>query len=225
MSTNDEIVNQSGWKYILLSLSAFVGLGTEALHAYGWEPLVFGVQLREFSVLQNIIHWVITCVIWASIAYLLIHIAKNKLKFDLFVKGTKMKLWQVLAVLLGIILSILISFLAWDGFKVIKEFNYNGLLKFIFQYIYYMFEILLFLLIIVFGQKAFEIWTKQRNVPWGGIICGLTWGIAHIISRGHFDIQNGVLSTLAGFLFGAAYLLTNRDFKKTWLVLFLIFVL
>lgn len=36
MSTNDEIVNQSGWKYILLSLSAFVGLGTEALHAYGW---------------------------------------------------------------------------------------------------------------------------------------------------------------------------------------------
>jgi len=83
----------------------------------------------------------------------------------------------------------------------------------------------MFGLIIVFGQKAFEIWTKKRNVPWGGIICGFTWGIAHVISRGGFDVLNGVLGTLFGFLFGAAYLLTNRDFKKSWVVLFFMFVL
>ena len=225
MSANNGVANQFGWKYILLSLGAFMGLALEALHAYGWEPFVYGVPLREFSVWQSIIHWVITCIIWVGVVYLLIRIAKNKLDFDIFVKGERMKLWQLLAVLFGIILSLLISYLAWDGFKIIKEFNYNGLLKFIFQYIYYMVETLLFLLIIIFGQKAFEIWTKKRNIPWGGIICGLTWGVAHIISRGHFDIQNGVLSTLAGFLFGAVYLLTNRDFKKSWIILFLMFVL
>jgi hypothetical protein len=222
MSKNNGVV--SGWKYLLLSLGTFMGLALEAVHAW-WEQLIYRIPPSDFSVWQIIIHWVITCLTWVGVAYLLIRIAKNKLGFDIFAKGEKMKLWQLLAVLLGIILSLLISYLAWNGFKIIKEFNHNGLLKFIFQYIYYMVETLLFLLIIVFGQKAFEIWTKKRNVPWGGIICGLTWGIAHIISRGHFDIQNGVLSTLLGFLFGAAYVLTNRDLKKSWSILFLMFIL
>jgi len=217
------LTKEAGWKYLLLALGAFIGLALEAVHFYGWEPIVYGIPYGEWSVWQSLLHWIITCLTWFGATYLLIHIAKNKLDFDLFAKGKKMKLWQICTVLFGIILSISISYLDWGGFKVIKEFNNNGLLKFIFQYIYYMVETVLFLLIIVFGQKAFEIWTKKCNVPWGGIICGLTWGISHLISRGHFDIQNGLLATLSGFLFGTAYLLTNRDFKKSWLILFLMF--
>ena len=98
-------------------------------------------------------------------------------------------------------------------------------MRFIFQYSYYIVETALFLLIIVFGQKAIEIWTKKPNIPWGGIICGLTWGISHIISRGFFDPINGISSTVAGFLFGAAYLLVNRDIKKAYVVLLLMFVI
>ena len=217
------LTKEAGWKYLLLALGAFMGLALEVVHFYGWEPLVYGKPFSEWSVLQSIFHWIITCLTWLGATYLLILTAKNKLGFDIFAKGEKMKLWQVFTVLFGIILSLVISYIAWNGFKAIKEFNYNGLPKFIFQYIYYMVETVLFLLIIVFGQKAFELWTKKRNVPWGGIICGLTWGISHLISRGHFDIQNGLLTTLSGFLFGAAYLFTNRDFKKSWSILFLMF--
>jgi hypothetical protein len=216
------LTKETGWKYLLLSLCAFLGICLELVHAYGWEPFVFG---SEHTTLQNILHWIITCITWLVVAYLLICIAKNKLGFDLFVKGNKMKFWQVLVAIFGIIISCASKYFAWNGFKVILEFKHNGLLLFIFQYICYLFETVLFLLIIVFGQKAIELWTKKRNVPWGGIICGLTWGIVHIISRGNFDVQVGLFATVSGFLFGAAYLLTNRDFILSWLILFLMFVL
>ena len=220
---NKEVhTKETGWKYLLLSLSAFLAICLELIHAYGWEPLVFGSELTTW---QIILHWIITCLTWGAAAYLLIRIAKNKLGFDLFAKTKKMKLWQTFVVLLGIIISCASSYFAWGGFKVLLEFKNNGLLLFIFQYLYYVVETLLFLLIIIFAQKAFEIWTKKRDIPWGGIICGLTWGIVHIISRGSFDIQLGLFATMSGFLFGAAYLFTNRDFKISWLILFFMFVL
>lgn len=224
--THESSIKEAGWKYLLLSLGAFLGLALEAVHAYGWEPIVFGVEsLSDYATWQVVLHWVITCLTWAVVGCLLVRIAKDKLGFNLWKTGDKMKQWQYIAVLLGVILSLVMSYLSWDGFKVIKEFQSKGLIRFIFQYIYYLVETGMFLMIIVFGQKAFEIWTKKRNLPWGGIICGLTWGIAHLVSRGVFDIENGVLSTISGFMFGAAYLLTNRDIKKSWLILFVMFAL
>lgn len=224
--TNNGFKKEAGWKYLLLSLGGFFGISLEYIHAFGWEPLVYGgISFSEYEVWQTILHWVITYFTWAGVGYLLIRISKNKLGFDIFAEGKKMKHWQLIAALLGIVLSLVMSYVSWGGFKFIKEFYSNGLLKFIFQYIYYMFETAMFLLIIIFGQKAFEIWTKKRNVPWGGIICGFTWGIVHLISRGFFDIENGVLSTISGFMFGAAYLLANRDIKKSWLILYFMFVL
>jgi hypothetical protein len=214
-------LKQSGWKFLLLALGAFFGLALEAIHAYGWEPLVYGVApFRDYSAAQAVLHWLLTCLTWLLVGCLLIRIAKKNLGFDLFAKARPMKLWQLIAVLAGIVLSFALSYLSWGGFKVIKEFQSNGLVKFIFQYLYYMVETGMFLLIIIFGQKAIEVWTKKANIPWGGIICGLTWGISHLISRGFFDPLNGIVSMISGFLFGAAYLLTNRDIKKSWLVLF-----
>ena len=221
-----EVKKDAGWKYLLLSLGAFLGLALEGVHAFGWEPIVYGrLTFREYAMWQAILHWVVTYFTWIAVGYLLVRVAKNKLGFDIWAKQEKMKYWQLIAACLGIILSIVISYISWDGFKVIKEFQSNGLVRFIFQYVYYMVETAMFLLIIVFGQKAFEIWTKKRNIPWGGIICGLTWGAVHIISRGVFDVENGVFSTIIGFMFGAAYLLANRDIKKSWLILFFMFVL
>jgi len=49
-SFNNVLIKEKGWKYILLSLGAFMGLALEAIHAYGWEPLVYGIPLSECSV-------------------------------------------------------------------------------------------------------------------------------------------------------------------------------
>jgi hypothetical protein len=66
-------------------------------------------------------------------------------------------------------------------------------------------------------------WFKKENIPYGGIILAITWGLAHIFTKGNVSV--GLLSALGGFAFGIVYLLVNRDIKKTLLILFIMFIL
>lgn len=219
MNKRDE---DKGSSYLALSMLAFAGLGLEMILAFLIEPFIFGVQMKEWSAGQNIAHWVIICIVWGICGFLLIRSAKNKYDFDIFKKQKKMKLWQWLTAGACIVFSLVMSYLDWNGFKVIKEFENNGWLKFIFQYIYYIFETGLFTLIIIFGQKACEKWFKKENIPYGGIAVALTWGLAHIFTK---DIMTGLLTAVSGFIFGAVYLLVNRDIRKTFPILLIMFIL
>ncbi len=213
----------TGGDHLFLSLMAFGGLGIEVILAFLVEPILFGVQMREWSTTQNLIHWTITCCAWGTICCLLIEVARKKYSFDIFLKGKQMKLWQWLTIIACVLFELFMSYLDWNGFRVVKEFNSNGWLKFIFQYIYYIFETGLVTLIIIFGQKAFEKWFKKENIPYGGIAAALTWGLAHVFTKG--DILVGSLSAVSGFIFGIVYLLVNRDIKKTFPILLVMFVL
>ena len=213
----------TGFRFLLLALCAFAGLGIEALYAFLIEPVIYNASMREWTTTQNIAHWIITCVTWGVIAAILVRVSKKWCQFDLFAGKNKMKVWQWISVIVCVAFSFIVSYISWDGFKVIKEFQYNGWLKFIFQYIYYGFETALFLLIIIFVQKACEQWFKRENIPYGGIAVALTWGLGHILSKS--SVETGLLSALGGFMFGIVYLLVNRDIKKTFPILFLMFVL
>ena len=119
-------------------------------------------------------------------------------------------------------ISIVSSIIIWNGFKVVKEFQYNGWLKFIFQYLYYIIEAGLFLLIIVFAQKAGEIWFKKSNIPWGGFLVALTWGLAHIFTK---DLHTGIIAFISGLLFGSIYIICKKNLYITYPIIFLMFVL
>jgi hypothetical protein len=212
-----------GISYMLLALNAFAGLGVEVIYAFLLEPIIYGNQMNEWNVSQSIIHWIITCITWGVITYIIVKTSKTRFGFDIFKKEGNMKTWQWLCVAVCIIFSLSVSYWDWSGFKVIKEYQYNGLLKFIFQYIYYVFETLLFTLILVYGQIAFEVWFKKRNIPYGGILLAVTWGLVHILTKGSVTV--GLLSALGGFTYGIVYLLVNRDIKKTVPILFIMFVL
>jgi hypothetical protein len=212
-----------GYHFLLLALCAFAGLGVEALYAFLIEPAIYGAAMQEWTTGQTIIHWVLTSITWGIAAVLLLKLSNRKFGFDLSKSGERMKPWQWLCVLLCTAFMIVVSYFDWGGFKVVKEFEHNGWLKFIFQYIYYFFETVLFTLIIVFGQKACELWFKKENFPYGGIAVALTWGLGHILSKGL--VATGLLSALGGFIFGVVYLLVNRDIKKTFLFLFILFVM
>lgn len=134
-----------------------------------------------------------------------------------------MRLWQWSLAALCVVLSAAMQYHAWGGLKFVREFHNLGALLFTFQYIYYAFETMLFMLIIVFGQRACEAWFGGGRIPYGGIVCGLTWGAAHIFTKGSLVV--GLGSILSGFLFGSAYLLVNRDIRKAWIVMFLMFTL
>ena len=77
-------------------------------------------------------------------------------------------------------------------------------------------------LILIFGQKAFEQWFNKINIPYGGIIVAFTLGLCHFFTK---DITTGIITMISGLAFGSIYLLVNRDIKKTYLILWIMFVL
>lgn len=76
-------------------------------------------------------------------------------------------------------------------------------------------------LILVFGQKAFEQWFNKVNIPYGGIILALTWGVAHFFTK---DILTGIVTIISSLAFGSIYLLVNRDIRKNYPILWVMFV-
>lgn len=210
----------TGLDYLYLALYAFGGIGLELVIAL-IEPFIYG-HAADYNDWTIIAHWIITCLVWGGCAFYLLKLAKKNYEFEFYTNKT-VKNWQWLLTLALLALSLYISFISWGGFKLQLEFMKLGLLNFIFQYIYYFFESLLLTLIIVFAQKAFEIWFKKVNTPYGGILCGITWGLAHIFTKASLEV--GLLSVILGFGFGAVYLLLNRDIRKTMPIIFLMFIL
>lgn len=218
--------NSKGWTYLVYALYAFAGLGIEVLLAFLLEPLIYGCSMNEWSTAQNISHWVITCICWWGDCFLLTKTAKSKYGFDIFEHQKKMKLWQWFAVVAIFVLMLVSSYIDWNGSKVLKELQHYGWLKFIFQYIYYIFEVGLVVLIVVFGQKAFEkLFHKDCRVliPYGGILTGLTWGMGHFLTKGSLSMGLSLIFTSIGY--GVTYLLVNRDIRKAYVWILLMFVL
>ena len=222
----EKAAENKGTRFMVYALIAFACLGIEVLIALVLEPLVYGRQMNDWTDLQNISHWIITCICWGAAFYFLSKAAKKKCGYNLFAPQAKVKPWQWAVVAVLFVLMLVYSWFDWNGSKVVKEFRYNGWLKFIFQYIYYVFETGLVYLIIAFGQKAFEEWFhqgKQVMIPYGGLLAGLTWGLAHMFTKGSLDF--GLALLIVSVFYGLTWLLLNRDIRKAYPVLFLMFVL
>lgn len=212
----------SGTDYLYLALYAFAGIGFDLILVGIIEPL-FGVTLETYTIVQNIIHWIVICIIWLIVGIFLINLAKKKYDFNLWEHKNKLRGWQYLGIIACLIVSIASHYMDWGGFKPFLEFQQLGLIKFIFQYMYYLFEAFLISLIIIFGQKACELWFKKENIPYGGIVLALTWGLMHIVSKGSIGV--GLLSAFGGFLYGAAYLVVGKDYRKALPLMCLMFAL
>ncbi len=216
------------WDYFSLGLTAFGGLGMEVVYAYFLEPFVYDAPMQEWTPVQTIIHWICICITWGIFGIWLLRECKEKYNVNLWASSRPMKVWQIAAVFLFIITAVAINALEWGGLKVICEYRNKGFLLFAFQYIYYAFETVLFMMIIIFGQMACECWLDDSfpiqlhgKIPYGGIVCGLTWGLAHIFTKG--SLLSGFNGILWGAMMGSAYILVNKDIRKAWAVMFLMF--
>jgi len=211
-----------GIDFLLLAVLACAGIGLEVLLAYGIEPFLYGGDIGAWSDVQLILHWIITCALWGGAAVGIIRLAEKKYGVDLFQRGKKMAVWQWVLTVVLVIVSLVISWYDWNGSKVLKEYYANGLIKFIFQYIYYVFEAALVTLVLVFGQNAFEKWFREKRIPYGGIVVAATWGIGHFFTK---DYLTGIMCMISGMAFGSVYLLVNRDIRRAFPVMWMIFVL
>lgn len=221
---DEKNISEKGSAFLKLSLYALSGVLSELLILL-IEILVYGKSINHLSLSgeEKILHWILICMTWAAVSYQLIKTSRKKYKFDIFKYRDPLDLKNWLLCLMLLTISIANSFIDWHGFKVLKEFLYYGWLQFIFQYIYYLFETILVVLIITFAQKAGEIWLRKDKIPWGGIFVGLTWGLLHIVTE--FQLYAGLLAFLEGLLFGAAYLASRKDLRIAYPLIFLMFVL
>lgn len=217
------IFKSESYQYFELAMLAFGGLGIEMLYAFWLEPMIYGHSMAEFTLVETIIHWTLTIITWMVMAVIIIRTAKKDLGFQLDGNSRKWTGAGIAASCVLIGLVVFENFMDVGGLKIIHEFQKLGVLKFIFQHIYYLAEVVLFTLIIVFGQNALEKLFRKKQIPYGGILVGLTWGLAHCFSKG--SIWTGLITMVLGFLFGAVYVFLDKDFKKTYIVLALAFII
>ena len=232
--TNEKKTNRfmEGFRFLGYGLEIFGVIGFELLWGFIIEPLLYQRGVNDFNTWQMIVHWVVTCAAWGFGAWLVVKECKKKSGLDIienvkkapiFDKVNKIKVWQWILIVVGAVLCLLSTWIDWNGSKVLAEFHSRGALLFVFQYIYYLFEVMLVLLIIIFGQMAFEKWFNNNKIPFGGILVALTWGLGHWASKG--SLFAGIYTAIGGFVFGSAYLLTNRNVKLSYILLCIMFIL
>ncbi len=220
-----------GLRFLVYGLEIFGVIGFELLWGYFIEPkFLYHCEMSDFTKWQTVCHWIVTCAAWGLGTYLVVKECRKRSGLDLFdnIKNVKMisgdmKAWQWILIAVGAILCLVSTWIDWNGSKVLAEFKSRGPLLFPFQYIYYLFEVSLVLLIIIFGQMALEKWFVNTGIPFGGILVALTWGLGHWFTKG--SLFTGIYTAIGGFVFGAAYLHTNRNVKLSYVLLFIMFIL
>jgi len=90
-----------------------------------------------------------------------------------------------------------------------------------FQFLYYLLESSMVVLILAAWQRAGEVWTGRPLVPWGALGLTLTWGLAHFASQP----QGALWVVVSALLFGFVFVGVRKSFGPTLVVVWLTFVL
>lgn len=214
---------KNGLNFLIISLYAFGSLALDVLLCFIIEPKIFGTSFRNFTNLEYIVSNITTSIVWGVASYLLIRKAKRKYDYDIFAHKESIGLRNWILCILLLAITVSLSYMDWNGFKVTIEFQNKGLGRFIFQYIYYAFETVLFLLVIIFSQEAGERWFNKKIIPWGGIFVALTWGLSHALSKGQLYVGIGV--AILGFIYGVQYIICKKNLYIAFPLIFLMFIL
>lgn len=102
-----------GINFLLLSLGTFCGIMIELIYAFFLEPAIYRAEMNDWTTVQMLIHWTITCISWGAVAWMLVKAAKQKYQYDLFQKYPPVKAWQWCIVAAIIIFAWIYSYMDW----------------------------------------------------------------------------------------------------------------
>lgn len=212
----------TGGNYLAFGLYAFLGIGMEIVLLM-IEQTFYGNSLKDMTPVQHIIHWLLTCAVWGLFAFVLAQYAKRQYHFDVMgeVQSVSQKNWLLAVALAGVCIAS--NAWSWGTLKILGEFASKTPVLFAFQYLYYIFEVFLVLSVVIYGQKAGEMWFGKGNVPWGGVLAGITWGLVHALTKGSLLI--GLEGMMAGILYGCIYLLVKKRAVYAYPLIFFAFSL
>lgn len=215
------MVREVRWtKYLWLGLLSFGAFMLEYLSIFVIEVLFLHVDIQNYTMHQRSIHCMIMVFLWALFIGVLLLFSRKRYHFP--VRGNKtdkisLKNW--IAAFVCLIGCKIMTFIDWHTLKVIGEAQGKTIFQFCAQYSYYIFEVILVLLIILYGQKAMETLLKKESpIPFGGILLAVTWGAFHFVSRGvGVEIWNGISTMIFSVLSGVMYVRLNRKCLYSYL--------
>jgi hypothetical protein len=105
------------------------------------------------------------------------------------------------------------SIAEYKGFVAL--FGDSGWIMYVLQALYYIFESFIMVLVVGFGQAFGERKFSKKNIPWGGILLALTWGLSHWLNKG---MEAGITCAIVALYFGISYLLLKKNAVYSWLL-------
>lgn len=211
--------NNKWTKYLWLSLFVFGAFLLEYFSLFVIEMFILQMDLSNYTANQRSIHHLIMVLIWIIYICSILFYSKKQYEFPKNTKTATISTKDWIISFLCLAGCKIMTFIDWHTLKVIGEIQNKDIFQFIAQYMYYILEIVIVLLIIIYGQKAFEcLLKKETNIPFGGIVLALTWGIFHFVSRGvGIEVWNGISCIIFSILSGIMYLKLGRNYLYSYL--------
>lgn len=191
--------------YLWLSLLSFGAFMLEYFSIFVIESILLHIGIWNYTANSKSVHCIIMAFMWAVVIAVLLLFSQKYLHFparENKVEKLSLKNWIITFVCL--IGCKILTFIDWHTLKVVGEVQGKNTYQFCAQYLYYAFEVMLVVLIIICGQKAIETLLKKESpIPFGGIILAVTWGAFHFVSRGvGLEIWNGISTMIFSILSG-----------------------
>ncbi len=186
------------------------------------EMFLYSKDYFKFTITESITHWVLVCVIWGIISLVMFYVAVRVYGFDIAKKNNKPDAKGIITGILLISGAVGVKFHVYNGWKCVYDFHHSGGYQFIFQYIYYIFEIFLLAVTLALLQEGCDKMIKKIEAPFGGFLIALTWGLSHIITQGSLYI--GLTYFALSIMFGAAYIAFKRNLYITFLFMSIMFL-
>jgi len=215
------MVREVKWtKYLWLSLLLFGAFMLEYFSIFVIEFMILHVDIWNYTANQKSVHCIIMVFIWAVVVVMVLFFSRKYFHFPSRKdKEDKLSLKNGIIAFACLIGCKILTFIDWHTLKVVGEVQGKNKYQFCAQYLYYIFEVMLVLLIIIYGQKAFETLLKKESpIPFGGMILAVTWGAFHFVSRGvGLEIWNGISTMIFSVLSGVMYLSLNKKCLYSYL--------
>ncbi|WP_125143566.1 hypothetical protein [Clostridium transplantifaecale] len=195
------------------------------------------IMTTGMTVWQHCLHFIVICTVWGCGSMALCGLAKEKeLLPDSKNNVKRLSGSRIFMLVLIAAAGILFMSLDMPGMSLrlkplselhyfLKQYGRAGTAAFLLQHLYYLFESVIILFLVVFGQQAGELlfpFRRTRSVLWGGIFCAMTWGMLHGLTK---DWETAVFCILLSVFFNLSYLAADRRLIPAYHTVAAIFVI
>lgn len=206
-------------KYLRLSLLGFGAFLLEYFSLLVIEMLILRMDIWNYTADQRSVHHLIMVVMWIIYAGNIVAWSRKHYGFPVKCRRPDISVKNWKAATLCLVGCKVMTYIDWHTLKIIGEAQGKDTFQFIAQYLYYIVEVGIVLLIVVYGQKAFEVrMKKESGIPYGGFFLAMTWGIFHFVSRGvGIELWNGISCIIFSVLSGVMYLKLDKNYVYSYL--------